>query len=378
VAKNIVICCDGTGEEFGFRQDSNVVKLYSALVIDDTQVGYYHPGVGTMGAPAAHNWFEKQWTRLLGLAFGAGLLTNAGDAYRYLMNIWEEGDSIFLFGFSRGAFTVRALAGILYMYGLLHRGNEGLIPYITRMFARRSRREGGLKGTFDVAHAFKQAFSRDCLLHFVGVWDTVSSVGWIYDPVVLPYTARNPIMEIGRHALSIDERRCFFRDNRWGEPFQPNEPQFRVPQDIRQVWFAGTHCDVGGGFEESESGASKLALEWMLVEAARAGLQVDPSRADIVLGHTPDPNGLPHANPDPAAPLHESLVGWWRPLEYLPHRYYDWETGQRRWRIPRGVRRFIPPDPLVHASVEERMKLTSYNPSNLPRQFTVERTQEPR
>lgn len=129
MAKNIVICCDGTGNEFG-DNNSDVVKLYSTLIIDGKQqVGYYHPGVGTMGAPTAHNKISKAWSVVTGLAFGAGLLANVGDAYRYLMNIFADGDKIFLFGFSRGAYTARALSGVLRMFGLLFPGNEGLIPY---------------------------------------------------------------------------------------------------------------------------------------------------------------------------------------------------------------------------------------------------------
>src|SRR3954447_2878212 len=127
--KNIVICCDGTGNEFRDRK-SNVVKLYSTLTIDQDQVAYYHPGVGTMGAPTARNWWERQWTRAKGLAFGAGLLDNVADAYRYLMNHYADGDRIFLFGFSRGAYTVRVLGGVLRKYGLLCPGNEGHIPYV--------------------------------------------------------------------------------------------------------------------------------------------------------------------------------------------------------------------------------------------------------
>ncbi|MFY9682035.1 MAG: DUF2235 domain-containing protein [Candidatus Sulfotelmatobacter sp.] len=107
MAKNIVICCDGTGNEFG-DHNSNVVKLYSTLIIDGKrQVGYYHPGVGTMGAPSAHNKISEAWSVVMGLAFGAGLLANVGDAYRYLMNVYEDGDHVYLFGFSRGAYTVR-------------------------------------------------------------------------------------------------------------------------------------------------------------------------------------------------------------------------------------------------------------------------------
>ena len=177
MAKNIVICCDGTGNEFG-DHNSNVVKLYSALIIDGKrQVGYYHPGVGTMGAPTAHNKISEAWSVVMGLAFGAGLLANVGDAYRYLMNVYEDGDRVYLFGFSRGAYTVRALGGVIHMFGLLCPGNNGLIPYIIRLYARRTRNAAGMKNTFEVADGFKFTFCRDCPLHFVGVWDTVSSVG---------------------------------------------------------------------------------------------------------------------------------------------------------------------------------------------------------
>ena len=238
MSKNIVICCDGTGNEFG-DNNSNVVKLYSTLVIDGRmQIGYYHPGVGTMGAPTATNKLSKAWSIVMGLAFGAGLLTNVGDAYRYLMNTYEEGDRVFLFGFSRGAYTVRALAGVLHMFGLLCPGNDGLIPYITQMYAKKTRQAGGMKHTFEVAEGFKETFCRDCPLHLVGVWDTVSSVGWTWDPLKLPYTAQNPAMLNGRHAVSIDERRCYFRNNLWGPVL--------TGQNIKQVWFAGVHSDVGG------------------------------------------------------------------------------------------------------------------------------------
>ena len=91
MAKNIVICCDGTGNEYG-DHNSNVVKLYSALIINDQQRGYYHPGVGTMGAPSARSRISSAWSTVMGLAFGVGVLTNVGDAYRYLMNLYEDGD----------------------------------------------------------------------------------------------------------------------------------------------------------------------------------------------------------------------------------------------------------------------------------------------
>jgi uncharacterized protein (DUF2235 family) len=362
--KNIVICCDGTGNEFG-DHNSNVVKLYSTLIIrDQQQVGYYHPGVGTMGSPTARNKLSKAWSVVMGLAFGAGLLANVSDAYRYLMNIFEDGDRVFLFGFSRGAYTVRALAGALHMFGLLCPGNEGLIPYIIRLYAKRTREAGGMTHTFEVAAGFKDTFCRHCPLHFVGVWDTVSSVGWIWDPLKLPYTAQNPDMAIGRHAVSIDERRCYFRNNLWGNPLPG--------QDIKQVWFGGVHSDVGGSYAELESGLSKITLQWMLCEAVGAGLLVDGQRADTILGRIPPPGP---AVPDPAAKMHNSLTWTWWIVEFLPHSYYDPILRKVKWRIPLGARRSIPEESVLHETVRDRLRLNqSYKPTNLPAHSATEPT----
>jgi uncharacterized protein (DUF2235 family) len=357
VPKNIIICCDGTGNEFG-DHNSNVVKLYGTLIVDGRQqVAYYHPGVGTMGAPTAHNRVSKAWSVVMGLAFGAGLLANVGDAYRYLMNVFEVGDRVFLFGFSRGAYTVRALAGVLHMFGLLCPGNDGLIPYIIRMFAKRTREEAGMKHTFEVAEDFKATFGRHCPLHFVGVWDTVSSVGWIWDPLKLPYTAQNPDMANGRHAVSIDERRCYFRNNLWG---------LALPdQNIKQVWFAGVHSDVGGSYAYPQSGLSQISLEWMLCEALSFGMLVDPEKAKMVLGRI---TSSPQVPPDPRQKIHNSLTFWWWLLEFFPHAYYDPVAKKPRWRIPLGARRLIPDGSVLHSTVRDKSGLdTSYRPPNLPK-----------
>lgn len=370
--RNIVICCDGTGNEFG-GENSNVVKLYGTLVVNDEQLGYYHPGVGTMGSPTARGPVEKDWTRVLGLAFGAGLLSNVADAYRYLMNTYRDGDRIYLFGFSRGAYTARALAGMLHVCGLLCPGNEGLIPYALRIYAAKTRRAAGAVRTLDVAHRFKKTFSRDVLIDFVGIWDTVSSVGWIYDPIVLPNEGRNPIVKVGRHALAIDERRCFYHDKVWGTPFTKGDPEYVVDQDIKQVWFAGAHSDVGGSYPEAESGLSKLALEWMFCEAYRFGLKIDLRRAHVVLGRSPLPHKPPYVQPDPLADLHRSLHGLWWALECLPHKYYRQATHHREWRIPLGARRTIPAGSRIHESVFQRMAgCPDYRPKNLPSNYVLE------
>lgn len=357
--KNIVICCDGTGEEFG-NKNSNVIKLYATLVQDlESQIAYYHPGLGTMGAPNALSKLAQWWTKILGLAFGYGLATNIADAYAYLMENYVDGDRVYLFGFSRGAYTVRALAAMLHMYGLLWPGNEGLVRYIARMFRSQSQE------TFALAAKFKTTFSRPCKPHFLGVWDTVSSVGWIYTPVKLPYTTMNPDVSVVRHAVSIDERRAYFRQNLWGNSASG--------QDVQQIWFAGSHCDIGGGYKEPQSGLSKITLQWMLEEAAASGLRVNPARKDRVLGV----DNSKYAKPDPAGKLHNSIweaFGLWWILELWPKRFWDATADPAcyRWKWPLGRPRYIAPGSLVHNTVMERREsVPSYHPRNLPESYQV-------
>jgi len=220
MSKNIVVCCDGTGNEFG-AQNSNVIKLYKMLVCNESQIAYYHPGVGTMGSRSALTGIGKWWTKVIGLAFGYGISDNVADAYEFLMRMFEPGDDVYVFGFSRGAYTARCLCGMLHALGLLTQGNEGLIPYAIRMIKKQPI-------DFHVAADFKKTFSRECKPHFVGVWDTVSSVGWVYNAVRFPFTtvARNPDLAVIRHAVSIDKRRAFFRQNLLGVPHSP-QPNFR-------------------------------------------------------------------------------------------------------------------------------------------------------
>src|SRR6266852_3601758 len=193
MAKNIVICCDGTGNEFG-ESKSNVVNLYKLLVHDDSQVAYYHPGVGTMGARSALTGITRWWTKVIGLAFGYGISDNIADAYQFLMRTFEPDDKVYVFGFSRGAYTARALCGMLHIIGLLREDNEGLIPFAIRMIKNR-------KIDFSVAGEFKKAFSQECKPHFTGVWDTVSSLGWVYNAVRFPFTTlfSNSDFNIVRH-----------------------------------------------------------------------------------------------------------------------------------------------------------------------------------
>ena len=238
------------------------------------------------------------------------------------------------------------------------------------MFAKASRENKGHKSTLAVSERFKQTLSRECPLHFVGVWDTVSSIGWIYDPIVLPFTGQNPAIKIGRQALAIDERRCMYEDRLWGQSLKG--------QDIKQVWFPGVHSDVGGSYPEDESELSKGSLAWMLGEAHAAGLSIDLERARMVLGQKRPPLRWmpPYVAPDATTcHIHDSLKGPWWLLEFLPHHNYDRSLGRCGWTLPCGHRRFIPEGSVLHSSVQERrLAFEGYAPPNLPATYTIENT----
>lgn len=359
--KNIVLCCDGTNNEFG-NENTNVVKLYHVLRHDTPeQIAYYHPGLGSMGAPGALTPFAKTWTKLFGLGFGFGLSQHLMDLYQYVMEHYEPGDNLYVFGFSRGAYTARALCSILHIFGLVRCDDTVLIPYSIRLL-----KSWGEEANREIAGQFRATFSsQEVKPHFVGVWDTVSSVGSLHDPVKLPFAAFNPDITIGRHAISIDERRAFYRQNLWSP---------KSGQDIRQVWFSGVHCDIGGGYPESESGLSKITLHWMLCEARKAGMHLDEDKAGLILGS----RGSGFAKPDPTAKLHDSLKSWWW-AEVIPRRYFNPSTQSKHWKVPMGRRRFIRAGSHIHESVFQRMHADpSYRPSNVlnnPQEYEVETTE---
>ena len=347
--KNIVVCCDGTANQFAAAK-TNVIKLYSALVQDTSgQVTFYHPGIGTMEPAGALSPVARKLTKLLGMAVGYGLENDIRDAYAFIMNSYGPEDRIYLFGFSRGAFTVRVVASLITMYGLLRKGNEPLIPYVIRMALGidRAERSGEEVGAyFALAKQFRETMSWTAPpIHFAGVWDTVSSVGWIENPLHVPWEADNPNIEIGRHAVSIDERRAFFRPHLW--QWQDEPPKPHGPRDLKQVWFPGVHCDVGGGYPEPCSGLSKYALKWMLDEAKAAGLLVDPLKMLDVLGLSPGSCYTP-ARPD--ATRHKSLTGPWILAEFIPKKHRN--ARKRRWgyRINLFRRRKIKDGSSIHES----------------------------
>src|SRR5262245_30380420 len=266
MSRNLVICCDGTNCQFGSK-NTNVIRLIQCLDRNqpDRQALFYDPGLGTLPEPGTVTWIGKGLSKTLGLAFGAGLSANVCEAYTFLKDFWQPGDRVFLFGFSRGAYTVRVLAGLLHALGLLPRGNDNLVPYVWRLF--KSIRKEGAQGYWNLCDEFRLTFARPLeegdqrrhfQVHFMGVWDTVSSVGWLWEPTSFPFTARNPSVLTIRHAVSIDERRSFFRQNL----FQELEGQY-----LQEIWFAGVHGDVGGGYPVKQGGLWRFPFEWILREA---------------------------------------------------------------------------------------------------------------
>jgi uncharacterized protein (DUF2235 family) len=401
MGKNIVVCCDGTGNQIGGHSSerlSSVFKLFRIARKNDSQRVYYNPGVGTIG-------LQDEWVAPLqsvqanlGLATGYGLDDYILDAYRFLMEQYREGDRIFLFGFSRGAYTVRALAGLIHMIGLLPPDQSNIATYALGAYKRvADGRDFTLGWLFG-----RETGTRHIVIDFIGVWDTVASMiaprwyGIIPAPRLrlLPYTRTNSSVMVFRHAIAIDERRRMFRLNRWAEPqrFAANRSDKSAPieQDIKQVWFAGVHGDIGGGYPEVESGLSKFPLNWMIDEAVKYGLDINTeTRNHIALGQNHRGAREIFVKPDATAKLHVSLTAAWRPLEWIPKRvkYEEW-----KWRlklygfyIPDGEPRpFKVVDPYTHTEIEktiprihqsvfDRMDMIpDYRPINLLPEHPVE------
>ena len=382
--RNLVVCCDGTSNEIGKRL-SNVLKLYRIVEKSERQITYYHPGVGTVAMP--HSWgrWRQKARAFFEMATGAGLDRDVLAAYCFLCRHYRQGDNIYLFGFSRGAYTVRVVAGFIYLIGLLREDQVNFAGYALKAYKKASE-----ENNFEIAYQFQRVVTPQRVpIKFVGVWDTVSSVivpGRLPFSKLrleeLPYTSHNPAVRTFRHAIAIDEFRRMFRIKRWRErqTFKPNphsQAKSFPAQDARQIWFAGCHSDVGGGFDEEKSALSKFPLLWMLEQAKAHGLHIRTSMVNHIVKGQPRANARSYTKPNPEGPLHRSMKWYWRPLEFLPKagRHQDWPQRRRflgRY-IPLAEPRFIPDGSSIHTSANDRMKrVPSYKPINLPPDYTVE------
>ncbi|MDE2196327.1 MAG: DUF2235 domain-containing protein [Gammaproteobacteria bacterium] len=341
MARNIAVFADGTWESNEVANPTNVVKLHAALLPQDTagnpQISVYQIGLGSEGL--------KAW-RVLSGATGAGLSENVQDLYGYLVLNYRPRDRLFLFGFSRGAYTVRSLSGLIRSAGILRPENferikEAYAIYIARGLETHPR--AVRSRNFRQAYAWPEfAEPDDFVIHCIGVWDTVGALG-------IPGTGVEKLVErfhdtdlstfthYAFQALAVDERRSTFMPCVWTQ--QAGAPTTQV---LEQTWFAGVHSDVGGGYKED--GLSNDTLAWMWLRAEQAGLALDKKQ-------------FPARNPFDT--LHNSLTGLFKLLSWFRS----------------GVRKIIlkqpPPAPNTNQGVHESVKArydkqdAKYRPKNL-------------
>ncbi|WP_348266857.1 DUF2235 domain-containing protein [Edaphobacter paludis] len=270
MAKKIIICTDGTWNSphgiGAVANDTNVRKLYCALADSPDQMRYYDSGVGTDGTPIDH---------LAGGAMGEGLFQKVQDGYEFLAYVWDPGDQIYIFGFSRGAYTARSLGGMIAGFGVPTKNFDNRT--VQKIFSAYRQTDPKLRvAAKDALDAEYRLTAAD--VRMIGVWDTVGSLGV---PGLLfsvlhqqKYgfldTSLHPCVKSAFHAICIDERRAPFKPTLWtnadGSP-RDNDDQ------VQQVWFSGVHCDDGGGYDDCR--LSEITLGWMLKNAIKCGLVFD-------------------------------------------------------------------------------------------------------
>lgn len=299
-SRNLIVLADGTGNSAAKPFKTNVWRLYQALDLNDgRQVAMFGDGVGTSSV---------RLLRVLGLAFGFGVKRNVIELYKFLCRNYNPGDRIWMFGFSRGAFTIRVLAGLIYREGLVGFATEAELArhalaayraYRIKAFPTKLRwlRAGrflrdrlvGWWNRLTAARPYEAAGKdKQVEIRFLGVWDTVVAYGlpideltqavdrWVW-PMKFSDKSLLPNVRCARHALSLDDERRTFFPIPWDEAAEKlhlAEGTVRDRDRLRQVWFPGAHADVGGGYPDD--GLSYVALSWMIGEAAREGLRFEP------------------------------------------------------------------------------------------------------
>ena len=310
VHMNLLVFCDGTPQQLddGKPAPTNVVKLRNAVAENSGQRVYYHPGVGTDGGVV---------DRYIGGGIGDGLDKNIISAYYWLATNYRPGDKIWLFGFSRGAYTVRSLGGMISRCGLLNAGGAGtgddkVWEDINALFSLYRQPAASAPAVIaSVGRPFYEVATgnptkESVPVYFIGVWETVGSLGipddlalanLLDDPQKYAFhdTSLSPIVKNARHALALDEQRQSFIPTLWDN--------VAANPRVKQRWFVGVHSDVGGGY--AQCGLSDIPLRWMMSEARDLGLELHP---DIATQLKPDPQAL----------LHDSVTGVFKLLHTCP------------------------------------------------------------
>ncbi|MDQ4012021.1 MAG: DUF2235 domain-containing protein [Actinomycetota bacterium] len=345
--KRLVVCCDGTWNTpdqliDGRPAPTNVTKVALRVAPKDLsgreQRTFYDRGVGT-----------NRGERIRGGAFGFGLSRNVRDTYRFLVQAFEPGDELFFFGFSRGAFTARSTVGFVRNSGILRREHAGRIDEAYGLYRSRRSRTHPLSVE---AQLFRRSYSYETRIRFIGVWDTVGALGiplsglrlvnlfnrrWRFHDTDLSTT-----VDAAFQALAIDEKRGPFRPAIW------KQQAHAVGQRLEQVWFAGVHSDIGGGY--SDPALAEIALRWMVDRASAYGLVFEadafaplPPGEDEALRHTGR-----YVIADALGQLHESQTGFYRVLPPFvrdlgvtdsPHEYVASSALERHRRMPE----YMPP-----------------------------------
>lgn len=355
MSRNLVLCIDGTNNRPN-RGYTNIQRLFRMLRRDESQLTYYQPGAGTLEPGSLTTRSGRKLAAFVDGMSAWYLRQHVAHAYRFLMANYQPGDRIGIYGFSRGAFTARVLAGMIAKIGILHPGFDALYDHAWEIY-----REPGNR---DAADRFRLHYGRYVKhIAFLGLFDTVSAVGLPWVPRHFPSTARNFRVQTVRHALALDERRVIFVQNRWRR--RENDPT-----DLKEVWFPGVHSDVGGGYPEAQAGLSLISLGWMVRESLAAGLLFKPKVSPKLLGvedlAAPDLVAqLAHAHH--RAPMHDELprAWYWRLAEGLPiprRRSLDANTWRTEWIRNQGRGRDPGPGIAVHRSALLRMEATNYQP----------------
>ncbi len=293
MGKRIAFCADGTWDSS--TSHTNVYKIYKAMTLSGDQIPLYDDGVGADTKPLEH---------LIGGAFGTGLWSKIKDGYKKIAHVYDSGDSVYLFGFSRGAYTARSLAGMIAACGLpTENFSDDLVDTAFDAYRKKNERQKYLD-------KLKGCNMEQATIQMVGVWDTVGSLGipaaiGQIDPLAYGFldTSLHPDVRHAYHALAIDEKRAQFPATLW-------KPETAPGQVLEQVWFCGVHSDVGGGEPEDAPGATALSditLAWMISKAIECGLQFDAE----VLKQYPVPL-------DPGYAL-DTLHSSWTVINGFPH-----------------------------------------------------------
>lgn len=269
--KKLVVFCDGTWNKPDQQAPTNVTKLFEAICQDDVggvpQIVHYVQGVGT-------RWFD----RVVGGAFGWGISGHIKEGYQFLCSNYEPGDEIYLFGFSRGAYTARSLAGLIHNLGIVKREHLGRINEAYERYRDKSIDWHPNPSKGGKAVEFRSLYTHGGeKIKFLGVWDTVGALGSPYG-ILMGYlfdkffgcrfhgTKLSDSLLSASHALSKDEHRWPFRPTRW--ELQTGQSA----ADFVEEWFPGVHSDVGGGYPEC--GYSDVSLAWMAAQATQRGLRI--------------------------------------------------------------------------------------------------------